>query len=93
MLRPHLSAYWTIPPKQSGQFVARMEDVLEVYHRPYDRSRPIICRDKKPLQLLEEVRDPIPMNTGRSRKIDSEYKGKGTCSSFMFVEPLAGFRR
>ena len=49
--------------------------------------------DEKPLQLLDEVRDPIPMNTGRSRKIDSEYKRRGTCSIFMFVEPLAGFRR
>jgi len=70
-----------------------MEDVLDVYHRPYDRSHPTVCMDEKPLQLLDEVRDPIPMNTGRSRKIDSEYKRRGTCSIFMFVEPLAGFRR
>lgn len=70
-----------------------MEDVLDVYHRPYDPDRPVVNMDEKPLQLLDEVRDPIPAAPGRDRKIDSEYARRGTCSIFIFVEPLAGFRR
>lgn len=70
-----------------------MEDVLDVYTTPYDPARPVVCMDEKPLQLLGEVREPIPMRPGRTRKLDSEYKRCGTCSIFVFVEPLAGFRR
>ncbi|MCI1749127.1 MAG: IS630 family transposase [Acidipropionibacterium sp.] len=82
-----------MPPKASGEFVARMEDILDVYTTPYDPKRPVICMDEKPLQLLDDIRDPIPMDVGRVRKIDSEYKRCGTCSIFVFVEPLRGFRR
>jgi hypothetical protein len=70
-----------------------MEDILDVYTTPYDPKRPVICMDEKPLQLLDDIRDPIPMDVGRVRKIDSEYKRCGTCSIFVFVEPLRGFRR
>jgi len=69
-----------------------MEDVLEVYSRPYDPARPVVCMDEKPYQLLDEVRDPIPAKPGKVEKIDSEYKRKGTCSIFIFTEPLAGWR-
>ena len=69
-----------------------MEDVLEVYSRPYDPTRPMICMDEKPYQLLDEVRGPIPMKPGSVEKVDSEYSREGTCSIFIFTEPLAGWR-
>lgn len=69
-----------------------MEDVLDVYSRPYDAKHPVICMDEKPYQLLGEVRDPLPMRPGSDLKLDSEYVRKGTCSIFMFNEPLAGWR-
>ena len=65
-----------------------MEDVLEVYHRPYDPRRPVICMDEQPVQLLGEKRGPLPMNEKHSKREDNEYVRKGTCSIFMFVEPL-----
>ena len=69
-----------------------MEDVLEVYARPYNPERPVVCMDEKPYQLLDDVRDPIPMKRGKAEKVDSEYKREGTCSIFIFTEPLAGWR-
>lgn len=70
-----------------------MEDVLEVYHRPYDPHVPTVCMDEKPYQLLAHARDPIPARPGSDRKQDSEYVRHGTCSIFVWVEPLAGRRR
>jgi hypothetical protein len=69
-----------------------MEDVLEVYHRPYDEKRPVICMDEQPVQLLGEKRETIPMNEHHRKREDNEYVRKGTCSVFMFVEPLGGKR-
>lgn len=69
-----------------------MEDVLAVYARPYDPAKPVVCMDEKPFQLQGEVREPIPMQPGKAAKIDSEYIRKGTCSIFIFTEPLAGWR-
>jgi hypothetical protein len=69
-----------------------MEDVLEVYHRPYNERKPVICMDEQPVQLLGEKREPIPMNEHHSKREDNEYVRKGTCSVFMFVEPLGGRR-
>ena len=73
--------------------MAAMEDVLEVYSRPLDADRPVVCMDEQPVQLLGDVRDPIPAKPGRTRKEDYEYERKGTCSIFMFCQPLAGWRR
>ena len=87
-----MKAYWCIPPEQNAAFVATMEDVLEVYSRPYDPARPVICMDEKPYQLLGEVREPIPAKQGKVEKIDNEYEREGTCSIFIFTEPLAGWR-
>ena len=70
-----------------------MEDVLAVYHRPYDASFPVVCMDEKPYQLLGHAREPIPAAPGRDQIEDSEYVRKGTCSIFVWVEPLAGQRR
>lgn len=70
-----------------------MEDVLEVYHRPYDLQVPVVCMDEKPYQLLGHARDPIPARPGQDLKEDSEYVRHGTCSIFVWAEPLAGRRR
>jgi hypothetical protein len=84
---------WCIPPKQNADFVAHMEDVLAVYARAYDENHPVVCMDKKPFQLLDERYKPIPMSkTNHKLKYDCEYERKGTCSIFMFTEPLAGWR-
>jgi hypothetical protein len=70
-----------------------MEDVLAVYARPHDPRRPVVCMDEKPYQLLGQVRDPIPAKPGHDRKEDSEYVRNGTCSIFVWAEPLRGRRR
>ena len=84
---------WCIPPKQNAEFVARMEDVLEVYARPFDPKRPVICMDEKPFQLLEDCYTPIYMSENNHvAKYDCEYERKGSCSIFMFTEPLGQWR-
>ena len=70
-----------------------MEDVLEVYHRRLDPAVPVVCMDEKPYQLLGHARDPIPARPGHDLKQDSEYVRHGTCSTFVWVEPLDGRRR
>lgn len=70
-----------------------MEDVLSVYARGYDSLRPVVCMDEQPYQLLAHARDPIPARPGRDHREDSEYVRHGTCSIFVWVEPLAGWRR
>jgi hypothetical protein len=69
-----------------------MEDVLDVYERPYDITQPVICMDEKPYQLLGDAREPLPMRPGDDQKVDSEYVREGTCSIFVFTEPLGGTR-
>lgn len=84
---------WCIPPKQNAEFVAHMEDVLAVYARPYNSIFPVVCMDEKPYQLLDNEYSTIEMsNSNHIRKVDCEYQRKGTCSIFMFTEPLAGWR-
>ena len=63
-LKPHLRKCWVIPPEQNGNFVAHMEDILEVYKRPYDPSYPVVCVDEQPDQLIVEPKNPIPMKPG-----------------------------
>ena len=81
-----------IPPEASGEFVARMEDILEVYHRPYDERRPLVCLDEVPVQLVGETRVPLPPQPGQPRRYDYEYKRNGTANVFMVFEPLLGWR-
>lgn len=69
-----------------------MEDVLDIYEMPYDPAVPVVCMDEKPYQLLGEAREPMPMRPGDVLKTDSEYIRKGTCSIFVFNEPLGGIR-
>ena len=70
-----------------------MEEVLETYEKAYDPNCPVICMDEKPYQLLDHARTSIPATPGSDLKVDSEYIRWGTCSIFVWVEPLAGRRR
>jgi hypothetical protein len=81
-----------LPEGPSADFVASMEDVLEVDHRPYDPERPMVCLDEASKQLIGEVREPLPLQPGRTAKYDSAYERRGTANVFMAVEPLAGKR-
>ena len=69
-----------------------MEDVLAVYARPYDPRKHVVCMDEKPYQLLGHAREPLPARPRSTEKIDNEYIRNGTCSIFIFTEPLAGWR-
>ena len=91
-LKPHLKAQWVIPPQQNAEFVAAMEDVLEVYQRPYDARRPVVCLDEQSKQLVRETREPLPAEPGRPQREDYEYERNGTANLFMMFEPLAGWR-
>jgi transposase len=82
-----------LPPKANAGFVAAMEDVLEVYARPYDPKRPQVCFDEGGKQLIGEVRPPLPVRPGTPRREDYEYERNGTANLFMAFEPLAGVRR
>ena len=81
-----------IPPVHNGEYVARMEDVLDVYERPRDLTAPVVCMDEMPVQLLKETRLPIPVAPGHPRRVDYEYERNGTANIFMFAEPLVGWR-
>lgn len=80
-----------IPPQKNGAFVQAMEDVLEVYHRPWDPARPQLCLDETSKQLLAHTRVPIAARPGKSARVDDEYKRCGTANIFAAVEPLTGW--
>lgn len=88
-LKPWLVEEWCIP-EASAEFVAKMEDVLAVYERPYDPLRPVVCIDEMNRQLVEEKH--IPCESGQPERVDSEYVRKGVMDVFMIAEPLAGKR-
>jgi hypothetical protein len=69
-----------------------MEDVIEVYHRPYDERRPLVCIDESSKQLVSEVRAPLPARPGTPARQDYEYKREGVANLFMVSEPLLGWR-
>lgn len=83
---------WCIPPKANPAFVCQMEEILDVYKRPYDPKRPQICMDEMPKQLLGEKYTPVPIQSGKPQKQDYEYERHGTANIFMLFEPLAGKR-
>ena len=87
-----MKKYWKIPPEGNAAFVAAMEDILSVYHRPYDSQCPVVCMDESNKQLVGEVHDPIACAPGRVRREDDEYVRNGVANIFMFVEPLSGKR-
>jgi hypothetical protein len=69
-----------------------MEDVLDVYHRPFDPDRPLVCLDEQPKQLVGEVRRPLPARPGTPARYDYEYRREGTANLFMLSQPLIGWR-
>jgi hypothetical protein len=91
-LKPWREEQWVIPPEQSGDFVAQMERVLDVYKRPYDPRRPVVCMDESPRQLIRETRVPVAARPGAVARHDYEYERCGVCNVFMAVEALAGRR-
>jgi hypothetical protein len=92
ILKPHLKQQWVIPPMANAAFVAAMEDVLEVYTRPRDPDRPLVCLDETSKQLIRETRTPVPMKCGRPGRVDYEYERNGTANIFMLFAPLEGWR-
>ena len=76
----------------SAEFVAHMEDVLDLYAEPYDPQRPVVCFDETSTQLLAETRPPLPPEPGRPQRQDYEYRREGTRNLFLTCEPLAGWR-
>ena len=85
--------YWVIPPAADAEFVANMENVLEIYEKPYDSSHPVVCMDEQPVQLVKETRPEISATKGHPKRVDYEYERNGTASIFMFCEPLTGWRQ
>ncbi len=83
---------WVIPTKADPDYVFHMEDVLDVYQRPYDPQRPLICMDETSKQLLGEIRHPLPMVPGQAARYDAEYVRKGVANLFLFSDPLTGRR-
>ena len=81
-----------IPPDASAAFVADMENVLEVYHRPRDPERPLVCLDETSKQLIAETRAPIPAKPGKPARHDYEYERNGVANLFMMFAPLEGWR-
>jgi hypothetical protein len=81
-----------IPPDANANFVAGMEDVLEVYQRPHDPTCPVVCLDETSKQLIAETRVPIAAKPGRAARYDYEYERNGTANLFMMFAPLEGWR-
>jgi hypothetical protein len=88
-----LKEQWVLPPEHDADFVCAMEDVLEVYQRPHDPHRPVVCFDEQSKQLIRETRTPTAAAPGQPARVDYEYERMGTANLFMIFEPLAGKRR
>jgi hypothetical protein len=91
-LKPWRFKMWCIPPEHNAAFVCALENVLEVYHRPYDPDCPVVCMDELSKQLVGEARVPVPVAPGLPARFDYEYVRNGTANLFLFTEPLAGWR-
>lgn len=83
---------WCIPPQANAEFVWKMEDVLDVYTRPYDADHPLVCMDETSKQQITEVRRPVASQPGQPYRYDSEYQRNGVSNLFMFFAPLEGWR-
>jgi transposase len=91
-LKPWLKEEWCIPPKANAHFVYHMEDVLDVYKRPADPCRPLVCFDESPEQLISETRQPLPAAPGQPERYDYEYRRHGVANTLMFFAPLLNWR-
>ena len=90
-LKPWLRKMWCIP-EVNGSYVARMEDVLDLYAEEADPRRPVVCFDESPTQLIGEVREPIPAAPGQPERYDYEYKRNGTANLFVFLDVHKSWR-
>jgi len=91
-LRPHRILRWVIAPEASAAFVARMEDILDLYSEPYDLSRPVVCMDEMPVGLVSASREPLPAIPGSCAKEDYEYLRHGSASVFGALDLKGGTR-
>jgi hypothetical protein len=91
-LKPWQEEEWCIPPEQNGEFVCRMEDLLDIYTQPEDLQYPKVCIDELSKQLVGETRVPVPLEPGKPRRYDYEYERKGTCNIYMIFAPFRGRR-
>jgi transposase len=91
-LKPWRKTMWCIP-KVDAEYVACMEDVLDLYHQTPDPTQPVICFDESPIQLIGEVRQPIPAKPGRCQRYDYEYRRNGTANLFVFLDAHRPWRR
>ena len=90
-LKPWLRKMWCIPDV-NGTYVARMEDVLDLYAEEPDEKNPVVCFDESPTQLIGEVREPIPAEPGQPERYDCEYKRNGTANLFVFLDAHKSWR-
>jgi transposase len=91
-LKPWRKDMWCIP-KVDGEYVARMEDVLDLYAETPDPNRPVVCFDESPVQLIGEVRQPIPAEPGQLERYDNEYRGNGTVNLFVCIDVNRPWRK
>jgi len=91
-LKPWRQDMWCIP-RVDGEFVARMENVLDLYAEAPDPKRPVVCFDESPVQLIGEVREPIPAKPGQLKRYDYEYKRNGTANLFIFLDVHRPWRK
>ena len=91
-LKPWRKDMWCIP-QVDGEYVARMEDVLDLYAEGPDPKRPVVCFDESPTQLIGEVREPIPAEPGQLERYDCEYKRNGTANLFIFLDVHRPWRK
>ena len=83
---------WCVP-KVDGEYVARMEDVLDLYAEPPDPKRPVVCFDESPIQLIGEVRPPLPAAPGQVERFDYEYRRNGTVNLFVILDAHRPWRK
>src|SRR5471030_568171 len=91
-LKPWLRKMWCIP-QVDGTYVARMEDVLDLYAEEADPMHPVVCFDESPTQLIGEVREPIPASPGQTERYDCEYRRNGTVNLFVFLDAHRPWRK
>lgn len=92
-MKPWRKEQWCIPPEANPEFVWQMEDILDVYQRPDNPSRPVVCLDETSRQLLADARPPQPPAPGHPARYDPEYARGGVVNLFLVCEPLRGWRQ
>lgn len=91
-IKPWQKTQWCIFSQENAEFVCSMENVLEIYKKPYDEAHPVVCMDESSKQQIKEVREPIKATPGQAERYDFEYERNGVSNLFIFFEPLVGWR-